>query len=143
MQTVDFRNGLLRFKLPKRWTAEYLEDGGAMFREPEARGVLLLNVVDFDAPLPVNPDAAFDLLANYGGHEGREVLQLKNGSAFVAYAEEKEGLTAFIWEVARSIQPDGLRLAAFSFTTKTEAATDKVVVDIVSMLTKEIAATEF
>jgi hypothetical protein len=143
MQTVAFRDGALRFRLPKKWLAEYLPDGGALFREPEGIGILLLNTVDFDAPAPTGSQHAVDLLANYGGHEGREVLHLKNGNALVTFVDQKDDLIAFVWEVAAPAAEDLIRVAAFSFTVKAEAVNEKPVVDIVSMLTREIASVEF
>ena len=50
MQNVDFRDGKLRFRLPKKWTAEYQQDGGALFREPDGMGVLFLTTIEVDAP---------------------------------------------------------------------------------------------
>ena len=143
MQNVDFRNGTLRFRLPKPWIAEYTKDGGASFREPEGIGVLFLHTIDFDTHEPATPDHAVDLLANYGDHEGREVLQLTNGSVIVTYVEQRDDLAAFAWEVAHALPPDHLRLAAFSFTVKAEASNDPKVVQVVSMLTREIALAEF
>lgn len=139
MQTVNFRSGTLLFRLPKNWTAEYLPDGGAEFREPHGAGVLHLNVVEFDAPNPVLPEHALDLLANYGGHEGREILHLHNGNAFVAYRNSEHDIASFVWEVVLPISPSTLRLAAFSYAVRKENADDARVKEIVSMLTREIA----
>lgn len=144
MQAVNFRD-LLKFRLPKGWTAEYVGDG-AMFREPTGIGVLILDVVDFECPAPATAEAAVDLLANYGRHEGREILHLTNGSAFVTYVErstEPEALTAFVWEVVHAVADTTLRMGAFSFVVKPEAEEKPDVVKTVSMLTREIAQCAF
>ncbi len=143
MQNVDFRDGKLRFRLPKRWTAEYLQDGGAIFREPEGVGVLFLNTIEVEAPEGANETHAFDFLANHSGHEGREILQLKNGNSLVTFVEHNSELVAFAWEVAHAIPPNKIRLAAFTFTVKVEASQEKKIVDIVTMLTQEIASASF
>ena len=143
MQSVVFRDGLMRFRLPKTWVAEYLPDGGAQFREPLGLGVLLLNVIDFDAPDPVSVEHAVDFLANHAGHEGREVLHLVNDNVMVAYSEEGEGLLAYMWEVVHAIHPSLLRMGVFTFTVNAKTAGETQVVDIVSMLTGEIARSSF
>ncbi len=106
-------------------------------------GVLMLNVVDFECPEPATTERAVDLLATYGDHEGREVLHLTNGSAFVAFVETSEPVTSFVWEVVHPLCPATLRMAAFSFIVKSEIEGNREVVDTVSMLTKEIAGTKF
>jgi hypothetical protein len=141
VQSVSYRDAL-RFRLPKNWTAEYLKSG-ALFREPTGVGVLMLDVVDFDAPKPVTTEDAVDLLASYGRHEGREILHLKNGSAFVTYVESGHEVVAFAWEIVHPIADGTLRLAMFSFTVKSGAENESEVATIVSMLTKEIASAEF
>ncbi|MEO7453391.1 MAG: hypothetical protein ABIV13_01355 [Fimbriimonadales bacterium] len=143
MQIVDFRDGKLRFRLPKRWTAEYLPDGGAIFREPEGIGVLFLNTVEIDGPDGVLPAHAFDFLAKHAGHEGREVLQLNNGNALVSFIEKKDGMTSFAWEIVHALPPNLLRLAAFSFAVKEDSHKEQTVIEIVSMLTREIANASF
>lgn len=143
MQNVDFRDGKLRFRLPKRWTAEYLQDGGAIFREPDGMGVLFLTTIEVDAPEGANEAHALDFLAHHSGHEGREILQLKNGNSLVTYVEHNNDLAAFAWEIAHAIPPNKIRLAAFTFTVKSEASQEKKVVDTVTMLTREIASTSF
>ena len=105
--------------------------------------MLFLTAVDIDGPQGVNEDHAFDFLANHSGHEGREILHLKNGNVLVAYVEHNNDLAAFAWEVVRAVPPSQLRLAAFTFTVKAEASQEKKVVEIVSMLTQEIASASF
>jgi len=141
VQSVTYREAL-RFRLPKNWAAEYLKNG-ALFREPTGAGVLMLDVVDFDAPQPVTTEHAVDFLASYGRHEGREILHLKNGNALVTYVESRHEVVSFAWEVAHPVADRILRLAMFSFTVKAGAEEDSGVASIVSMLTKEIAITEF
>ena len=144
MQFVSYRDAL-RFRLPKSWTAEYLENG-ALFREPNGTGVLLLDVVDFECPEPATTEKAVDLLATYGNHEGREILHLKNGSAFVTFVDRSPGseaLTSFVWEVVHPISESILRMAAFSFVVKSDTEDSRKVVDTVSMLTREVASTVF
>jgi hypothetical protein len=142
MQNVDFRDGKLRFRLPKRWTAEYLQDG-AIFREPEGIGVLFLSTLEVEAPDGADDTHALDFLANHAGHEGREILQLKNGNSLVTYVEHNSEMAAFAWEVAHAIPPDKISLAAFTFTVRVEASQEKKVVEIVTMLTQEIASASF
>ena len=143
MQSVVFRDGLLRMRLPKAWLAEYLPDGGAQFKDPSGVGVLLLNVIDFEAPAPVGVAHAVDLLSNHSGHEGREVLQLTNDNVLVAYSEEADGITAFMWEVVHPIPPDVLRMAVFTFPVTSSASQERNVIDLVSMITREIAHSTF
>lgn len=144
MQNVNFREKL-RFRLPKNWTAEYIKNG-ALFRDPTGTGVLMLDVVDFECPEPATTETAVDLLATYGNHEGREILHLKNGSAFVTFVErspESEPVTSFVWEVVHPISASILRMAAFSFIVKSDTEDSHQVVDTVTMLTREIADTVF
>lgn len=143
MQAVNFREGKLRFRLPKAWTAEYQPDGGAIFRDPEGTGVLFLNTVEVDAPDGVTPVHAFEFLAKHAGHEGREVLQLTNGNSLVTFVEKKEGLISFAWEIVHALPPNMLRLAAFSFAVKEEMEESRKVVETVSLLTREIASATF
>ena len=143
MQSVDFREGLVRFRLPKRWTAEYLADGGALFRDPDGLGVLFLTSIEVDAPEGVDAAAAYDFLAHHAGHEGREILQLNNGNSLVTFVNHDNDMAAFAWEVAHALPPAKIRVAAFTFTVKTAASTESKVVELVSMLTREIASATF
>lgn len=139
MQIVNFRDGTLLFRLPKDWIAQYKPDGGAEFRSSRGEGLLVLNVLEFDAPDPVTPNHGFDLLANYGGHEGREILQLNNGNTLVAYRENAQGVTAFAWDVVIPVPPSTLRLAGFSYFVPESGSDTPEIEQVVSMLTAEIA----
>jgi hypothetical protein len=143
MQAVNFRDGNVRFRLPKAWTAEYQPDGGAIFREPSGVGTLFLNTIEIDAPKGVTPTHAFEFLSKHAGHEGREILQLTNGNSLVTFVEKKEGLISFVWEIVHALPPKTLRLAAFSFAVREEIEEDRTVVETVSLLTREIASATF
>jgi hypothetical protein len=103
----------------------------------------MLSTIEFDSPGGATEEHALNLLTNHGGHEGREILQLTNGNAFVAYTDQSEGVTAFSWEVVHPIPPDTLRMGVFTFTVRTEAANSPEVVGLVTMLTREIAQSAF
>jgi len=109
-------------------------------------GVLMLNVVDFDCPEPATTEKAVDLLQTYGHHEGREILHLTNGNAFVTYHDNEAGsgeVSAFVWEVVHPVSASTLRMAVFSFVVRRGTEDNQDVVDTVTMLTQKIAKSAF
>jgi len=52
MKTIEYRGGVVSFRIPSKWKEEYEEKGGGTFYEPvQDSGTLRLNIITFKAPV--------------------------------------------------------------------------------------------
>src|SRR5689334_13897652 len=116
LKTIDYRGGIVRFRVPASWKEEYEEDGGGLFYadEPDS-GTFRLNLLTFEGPKAAGRD---DLLSAVKGRGTAEWLETSN--ALAAYSVEMEEdetpITIFYWKLASAAPPRHLRIAVFSYT---------------------------
>lgn len=131
MQEVDYRGGLLRFRVPAAWVVELGEEGGGTFYEDRPDGgVLRLNVLTFRVPSgtaadtlrqALTPRAEGEESGRHAEHAPGEPIEfMPNGNAMRTYTQAaQDGEDRVIqryWEIANAVPPDHLRLAIFSYT---------------------------
>ena len=143
LKTIDYRGGLLRFRIPGSWLEEYEPDGGGTFYRDEAdSGTLRLNILTFEGNAKPDKQALLKAVASSGPAEW-----LSTGNAFVSYRETgsgtREPLTVFQWKVANAVEPRHLRLALFSYTVALSHAESAEVLGEVRLLTDEIRMSQF
>jgi hypothetical protein len=51
LKTINYRGGVIRFRIPSDWLEEYEDAGGATFHKPgEETGTLRVNVITGEGP---------------------------------------------------------------------------------------------
>jgi hypothetical protein len=143
LETIRYRGGLIRFRIPAAWVEEYEPDGGGTFyREARESGTLRLNVLPFEGRAKPDKQALLNAVARSGSPEW-----LSTGNALVFYralaTEEGEPLVLFHWELANAVEPTRLRLALFSYTVPAAMAESPAILDEVQLLSGEIRAAQF
>jgi hypothetical protein len=145
-KTIEYRGGLVTFRIPSDWVEEYEADGGgAFYAEKPDSGTLRLNVMTLRSPSPIDARTTEELLRPRAQSRGLSVRPLPGGNASISYSEaaEEDGVALVIhyWEVANAVPPFHARLAVFSFTTL--ASEKKRISDDLEWLDLEICASTF
>jgi len=146
MKIINYRGGVVRFRLPSRWLEEYDEEGGGRFHDPEVEsGTLYLNVMTFQSEAPVSAEAARGMLQVRADNVGTEITSPDDGLEHLHYqAEEEDGeFVVWYWEVADTVPPHHARMAIFAFSVEADLADDEEVQEALSMLRQEIPRCEF
>jgi hypothetical protein len=122
LKTINYRGGVVRFRIPADWAEEYGEDGGGMFYKPgDNTGTLRLNIITAKAPpaQPVSSHTSHDFLSTDAAKYGQPVVPLRDGVAMLQYDEESEErahrIKLRIWRIAQAIPPDHIRHAMFTY----------------------------
>jgi hypothetical protein len=145
-KTIEYRGGLVSFRIPSDWVEEYEADGGGVFYadKPDS-GTLRLNVMTLRSPSPIDARATHELLLPRAQSRGLSVRPLPGGNAAISYSEAaaEDGVPLMIhyWEVANAVPPFHARLAAFSYTTL--ASENNGLSDDLEWLDLEIGACTF
>ena len=146
MKTVNYRGGLVRFRIPKEWKEEYEEAGGGTFYQPgDDTGTLRLNVLSFQGPAGKSLSAA-SALATQAEKNGSEVVELRDGVAMTQYDLEAEEtghrLRMRRWEIAQLLPPNHLRMVVFTYTLLAEQFDKPEFSAELTVLDHEVAACE-
>ncbi len=121
MKTIEYRGGVVSFKIPANWVEEYEPNGGGTFFEnsPDS-GTLRLNILTFEAPPDKLPDCGYDKLIADPNKKGAELIRLPSGDGLKRYMEnvEEDGdkLNIYYWEVSHCAPPRKYYIAIFSWT---------------------------
>lgn len=148
MKTIDYRNGLVRFRIPTQWIEEYEDGGGSTFYadDPDSP-TLRLNVLTFQSPRPVDEITPSELLSSRAEKIHQSIVQLDTGNAVIAYNQSSEedghALLIFYWELANAVPPAHGRLAIFSLTILESQQDDPDIIETIQMVDREVKASEF
>jgi hypothetical protein len=147
LKTIDYRGGIVRFRIPASWKEEDDEESGGTFYDEEDPGTLRLTVLTITAK-GNNPAATTErLLQRRSEDQGVPLQRLDNGNVLIHYRkeieEEDEPLTIWYWEVLGLLPPRKARLAVFSFTVEREDADDEDIQELVATLNRELERCEF
>ena len=143
MKVIEYRGGVLTFRIPSHWNEEYEENGGGMFYEeaPDS-GTLRLNILAFEAPAGKLLASGYDDMAGRSSDPKSEIVKLPNGDGMRMYrkdAEEAgESLHVYYWEVAHCAPPQKYYLAVFSWTILASQSSDQKFQDEIQMITDEL-----
>jgi hypothetical protein len=149
LKTINYRGGVIRFRIPASWNEEYEKAGGGTFYAPgDKSGTLRLNVLTFQAPpdKPVDSSTARQVLALEAEKHGVEVTPLMHGVAMVRFdeptEENGEALNIRYWQIAQVLPPVDIRLVIFSYTLLVSQLSSATSVAELAMLDREITAAE-
>jgi len=144
LKTIDYRGGVIRFRIPANWREEYEEEGGATFyADDEPSGTLRLNILTFEGSAVPGREELLDTLRR----DGAVPEWLPTGHAFSKQTSEAEedgvAITVFLWQLASGVAPRHLRIAVFSYTLDTRDAGSRRALAEQALLEAEIRAAPF
>lgn len=124
LKEINYRGGIVKFKIPVNWVEKYEEDGGGMFYEDAPNtGTLRLNVLTVKAPVDSKGNLSAEALSIVSGSEPNNIEILSNGNALSRSIErtkeQGQKITLYWWFVANTIPPNYVRVANFSYTILT------------------------
>jgi hypothetical protein len=149
MKTINYRGGVLKFRIPSSWKEEYSDwDGGMFYEDVPNSGTLRVRVVTLRG-LTNADDSAFSVLQPLLKGTGKsrvEVVEIGRNT-LVRYEESalEEGtkLRIFYWVFGNPVPPGHARVVTFSYTVlETQAATDQTRQEF-EMLDASLLKTEF
>lgn len=148
MKTIDYRGGLVRFRIPDQWIEEYADVGGGTFYADNSDSpTLRLNVLTFESPRAVDENTPSELLSSRAEKTGQSIERLDTGNAVIAYnqrsQEDGHALLVFYWELANAVPPAHCRLAVFSLTILESQQHDPDIVKTIQMVDGEVKSSEF
>jgi hypothetical protein len=150
LKTINYRGGLVRFRIPVDWLELYELDGGGEFHDGDPdSGTLRVNVLTFTHEGSGTDQSAFDFVSSLARtrRPQPDVVLHPNGDASIAYWEfgEEDGIAlAFrYWTVANLVPPRHMRLAVFSYTILKWQVTVPQFVAEIQLLDDEVRRCEF
>jgi hypothetical protein len=147
LKTIQYRGGVVTFRIPSGWREDYAPDGGADFYEdvPDSP-TFRLAVTTLRAPFPITPNSSPEILAALR-QSSHGIERLPSGLALIRYTEPSvdRGQQLFItyWLVAHPVPPDHARLATFSFTILDHQQHDASIQATLQMLDREVRMATF
>jgi hypothetical protein len=147
LKTINYRGGVVTFRIPSHWHEDYFADGGADFyAEAPDSPTFRLSVITLQSPLPITANSAPDMLAklrqaSYG------IERLPSGLALIRYTHPDEDrghrLLTTYWLVASPLPPSHARLASFSCTILERQQHNSSIQATIQMLDREIRSATF
>lgn len=128
LRTVSYRNGTVRFRIPRHWIEEDLGDQGAVYYPPDRETpTLRLSVLTFSREDDQSLEAIeSDFKARM--KPGSVLKRNRNGHWTISNSSIAEeagvALRMFYWEVAKPYPPGHLQLAIFSLTSNESESAD-------------------
>ena len=142
LKNIEYRGGVVTFRIPASWSEHYEPEGGGEFFEngPDTP-TLRLNVITLRGP-SATPETAADSLKKYGAVERRD-----NGTALVRYVKlvDDDGtpLRIMYWQIAQALPPHHLRMVVFSLTILASQENEPSITETLALLDVELCAAEF
>ena len=147
MKTINYRNGVVEFRVPASWKEEYSDTNGGVFYEdrPDS-GTLRIKLITVTTPTDVHSGTAVDLLKGLRQTQGRAEAMV-NGNALAtaegSSIEHGQKIKTFYWFLANPVPLKHARLATFSYTILEAREGSSQVWRELQMLNEEIRAAEF
>jgi hypothetical protein len=148
LKTVEYRGGVISFRIPNNWIEEYETDGGGTFYEDvEDSGTLRLNILTFEAPEVKLPASGYAKILEDKKEPEQEITKLSSGDGLKKYVNRtndgEEDISVFYFEVVHIAPPKKIYLAIFSWTILTSQEFDPAFVREKQMLESELKNTVF
>jgi len=147
LKVINYRGGVVTFRIPSHWREDYAPDGGADFyADAPDSPTFRLAVTTLQEPCSMTAASAPDILGGLR-QASHGVERLPSGLALIRYTEPAEDrghrLLITYWIVANSLPPSHARLATFSFTILERQQHDPGIQATVQTLDREIRAATF
>lgn len=148
LKTINYRGGIVRFRIPSSWVEEYEPEGGGTFYEdaPDS-GTLRINVMGFEqrASEASTIETAHAMLSKLYGSDNVEQLP---GGVAVARSNERtvegdEELLVYTWQVGLRVLPASFRLVVFTYTILSAQEHTPAMQQELQLIDKIIAEAEY
>jgi hypothetical protein len=121
LKTINYRGGLVTFRIPEDWEEEYEEEGGGTFYpDYDDSGTLRLSTLGLKSQKPVTIHTIRKDAERRAAKEGGALAELPGGNWMVTYThtaeEDGDELTIKYWEIMNPVPPNHMRIALFSYT---------------------------
>lgn len=147
LKAINYRGGLVTFRVPSHWVEEYEPNGGGTFYEngPDT-GTLRLNVLTLKVPPNVSGNVAFHALASLSDIDSSQIRILKSNLALAQYrkrsSENGQDITLYWWFLASAGEGGVVRVANYSYTILTRQENDENVLQELALVQHEIENTK-
>ena len=115
---VNYRGGLVQFKIPESWTEEIEEtNGGTFYEDSPDSGTLRLEVLTYKNENGLSSEMVKSLIAKngYESHGGDLAIQESTDRT----EEDGENITIYYWKVGSPFGTNELNIFCFSYTILT------------------------
>jgi hypothetical protein len=153
MKSIEYRGGVVTFRIPAHWKEEYSDTEGGMFYGRSSRsGTLRLSIVTVAKPMQAGPTSALDVLeVIVNGLKNNGVMGItkerKDGNGLFKYeeaaSERGRRITIFYCILVNPVQPYHARVATFSYTIVASERDKSQVQRELAMLDAEIQGASF
>jgi hypothetical protein len=147
LKTINYRGGVVEFRIPSTWKEEYSDtEGGTFYEERPDSPTFRLKMITAKSPSDITRDSAVQLLNSFKQVQGRGECQA-SGNALARYEESGvdrgHRIKIFYWIVCNPVPPRTVRIATFSYTVLQSQERDARIVQDLELLDREIRAAEF
>jgi hypothetical protein len=149
LKTINYRGGVVRFRIPSGWVEEYEEEGGGTFYEPgDDTGTLRIGIITAELPRGRNVQASlYDLMSSTAKKYGQPVVPLPNRVTMLRYdivsVDQGQRIKMRNWQLAHPLPAQQARHALFTYTLKETQFDQPRFAEELLILDREIAACEF
>lgn len=131
---IEYRGGLVRFRIPETWSEEYGAEGGASFCDPASRQrVLRLHTITAEKPGRAGRDELAFLLGSLRPPGECVLSSLPDGQLLLKHVdagrEAGADVVLYTWQLARSVSADKVRIAVFTLAVASEDASSALTSD--------------
>jgi hypothetical protein len=143
LKEINYRGGVVKFKIPSNWKEEYEENGGGAFYEDTPNtGTLRLNIITMQAPPDVDGNLPVQALSSVSAIDQNSIEILANGNvlAHAVQRSEEQGkrITLYWWYLANYVPPNYVRIANYSYTILTSRENDRKTQEEIELLKTQI-----
>jgi hypothetical protein len=149
LKTINYRGGVVRFRIPADWQEEHEPDGGGTFYKPgDDTGTLRLNVITAQLPAgqTISSATAQQYLSSDAAKHAQPVVPLREGIALLRYdqtsEEQGQQIKMRIWRIAQAIHPSHLRHTMFTYTLRAAQFEEPRFANEMAMLDRELRSCE-
>jgi hypothetical protein len=149
LKMINYRGGVVRFRIPSHWVEEYDDIEGGTFYDPGKTCTLRLSIVLYSTPPDdlVAPDAAAKALTPIAAQYGVQPVLREDGVAIARYdlpaKEQGHQLMIRFWTFGQALPPDHFRTASFSYTLLASEFEQPEAVAELALLDRELTSCEF
>ena len=148
MKSIDYRGGLVRFRIPQDWIEGREDDGsGVFYRLGFDTGVFRVALLTFPPPFPRELPSAYELVHSRAMKRGGTATALPNGNGLLRsvaeLVEQGKEITQYYWDVANVVPPDHASVAMFSYTVLKSQVEERGILEDLEMLHIEISNCQF
>jgi hypothetical protein len=148
-KTINYRGGVVRFRIPSDWLEEYEDAGGGTFYKPgEKTGTLRVNVTTGEGTPEklLTVDNLAELLTSAPENYGATPTRVGENAVIYRYEmpgeERGQSLTIRCWGILQALPPKNFRHVLFTYTLLADQASDPACMAEMDILDREIEAAQ-